>query len=226
MTVQPTRLIAIVGGTGDLGTGLARRWTKAGYSIVIGSRAPDKAEAAANALNEWAGRETARGSSNAEAASACEIVVVTVPYSSHDAIVEEIAGGVQGKILVDATVPLVPPKVRTVHVPPGGSIAKTTQERLGENVRVVSAFQTVAAAHLADMDHEMNCDVLVCGNDPDARAQVIELVEAAGLRGWHAGRIDNSIVSEGMTSVLIFMNSHYKFDGAGIRITGEPKQEA
>jgi len=218
--------IAILGGTGDLGTGLARRWIKSGYQVIIGSRTKDKADAAAADLNSRLGTSAARGDVNLEAARDGELVVLTIPFASHDALVDEIADAVEGKVVVDATVPLVPPKVRTVTVPQGGSVAKTTQQRLGDKVRVVSAFQTVAAAHLADLDHRLDSDVLVCGNDPEARRQVIELAEAAGLHGWHAGRIDNSIVSEGMTSILIFMNSHYKIDGAGLRITGQPHRES
>lgn len=218
--------IAILGGTGDLGTGLARRWSKAGYSIIIGSRKKDKADAAAAELNALLGTSTATGDVNLEAARAGDLVVLTLPFGNHDAIIEEVADVVQGKIVIDTTVPLVPPKVRTVTIPPGGSAAKMAQERFGDTVRVVSAFQTVAAAHLADLDHPLDCDILICGNDPGAREQVIELAEAAGMKGWHAGRINNSIVSEGMTSILIFMNAHYKIDGAGMRITGQSRQES
>jgi NADPH-dependent F420 reductase len=217
--------IAILGGTGALGTGLARRWAGAGHAILIGSREAAKAEAAASAVLDLLPGADISGLANLAAAEAAEIVVLTVPFAHHDAIVDEIAPVVEGKILVDATVPLVPPKVSVVQLPEGGSVARATQERLGDGVRVVSAFQTVAAAHLADTGHTMDSDVLVCGNDAEARSAVIELVEAAGLRGWHAGRIENSTVSEALTSVMIFLNRRYKIDGAGIRITGEPQAE-
>jgi NADPH-dependent F420 reductase len=129
---------------------------------------------------------------------------------------------VAGKLVIDVTVPLQPPRVRTVHLPPSGSAAQATQAALGEDVRVVSAFQNVAADHLADLDHEIDCDVLVCGNDVDSRSQVVELAEAAGMKAWHAGQLANSVVAEALTSVLIFMNNRYGIPGAGIRITGTP----
>ena len=148
--------------------------------------------------------------------------MLTVPFSNQRRILETVRDELQGKILVDATVPLIPPKVRTVQLPPGGSVAKASQEFLGEGVRVVSAFPNIAADHMQE-DHAVDCDILVCGNDPDARESVIQLVVALGLRGWHAGRIDNSAAAEALTSLLIFINNHYKIKGAGFRITGEPE---
>ena len=108
-------------------------------------------------------------------------------------------------------------------LPELGSAAKAAQVALGDRVRVVSAFQNSAAAHLQNLSHSLDCDVLVCGNDVDARDEVIGLVEAAGMKGWHAGRIDNSVVAEALTSALIFINGKYKIDGAGIKITGTGK---
>lgn len=213
--------IAIIGGTGDLGSGLAMRWARAGHQIVIGSRDGDRAAAKAAEFTDRAGVAIA-GAGNAEAAAQCELVVMTVPYASHAATLEIIRPHLSGKILVDVTVPLKPPKVRTVQLPEGGSVAKAVQKELGEDVRVVSAFQNVAAAHLAELEHDIDCDVLVCGNDKDARATVIGLAEDAGMKAWHAGRIDNSAVAEGLTSILIFLNGSYKIDGAGIRISGTP----
>lgn len=217
--------IAILGGTGALGAGLAMRWAKAGYSVTVGSREAAKAETAAESFNAKAGVDTIRGLDNPGAAAVSDIVVLTVPYANHQRMLEAVQAEVQGKIFVDVTVPLMPPKVRTVQLPEGGSAAKAAQQFLGDDVRVVSAFQNVAADHLADLDHAIDCDVLVCGNEPAAREAVLTLVTAAGLRGWHAGRIDNSTVAEALTSALIFMNRHYGIDGAGIRITGEPTKK-
>ena len=149
-------------------------------------------------------------------------MVITVPYASHEAIINSVQNQLTGKILIDVTVPLKPPKVRTVQLPEGGSVAKALQEKLGDSVKVVSAFQNVAATHLADLDHDIDCDVLVCGNDSEARAQVVELANDASMKAWHGGRIDNSAVAEALTSLLIFINGSYKIDGAGIRITGTP----
>jgi NADPH-dependent F420 reductase len=219
---EKTYTLAILGGTGDLGTGLARRWAKAGHRVVIGSRSAESGARAAAALKEAVPGAEADGMENGDAAAAGEIVVLTVPYANHAPMLEVAKPHVQGKIFVDVTVPLMPPKVRTVHLPPEGSAAKAAQEFLGEDVRVVSAFQNIAATHLQDLGHDIDCDVLVCGNDQEAREIVVGLSEDAGMKAWHAGRIDNSVVAEALTSALIFMNARYKIDGAGIRITGEP----
>ena len=211
--------IAVIGGTGGLGSALAWCWGRAGFKIFIGSRNAEKAELAAEKLNTTLGLNIASGLSNQEAASVVEIIVLTVPFANHEAIVDEIAEAAQGKIVVETTVPLVPLKVSRVQLPEGGSVAKKTQERLGKNVRVVSAFQTIAAAELAK-DKKLEDEVLVCGNNVEARTCVISLVEAAGLKGWHAGPIDNSVVSESLTPVLIFLNKRYQMEGSGIRIVG------
>lgn len=213
--------IAVLGGTGDLGGGLAWQLTRAGYPVVIGSRGLEKAERAATELSARAGGEAnVKGLANPEAAAAADLVILTVPFASQGPTLESVRDAVQGKIFVDATVPLVPPKVMRVQLPPGGSAAKQAQEFLGEDVRVVSAFQNVAAAHLnADDAHLDECDVLVTGNDKDARQVVVQIAEDLGMKAWHAGPIDNSVVAEALTSVLIFMNKRYKFPGAGLKIT-------
>lgn len=215
------KTLAVIGATGALGSGLALRWAKAGYSVIIGSRSAEKAKNSAHEMNQRAGLNNVQGMENSEAAAAATIIALTVPFSNQRPMLEAIQQGVQGKILIDATVPLMPPKVRTVQLPPEGSAGKAAQEFLGERVRVVSAFQNVAADHMAAVEHEIDCDILVCGNDPDAREEVIQLIKDAGMRGWHAGRIDNSAATEALTSLLIFINQHYKIDGAGFRITGE-----
>ncbi|MCP4319628.1 MAG: NADPH-dependent F420 reductase [Hyphomicrobiales bacterium] len=213
--------IAIIGGTGALGAGLALRWARAGHTVTIGSRDGERADKIATELSARAGTEIS-GLENAAAAAKGDIVAMTVPYASHAATLETIRPHLDGKILIDVTVPLMPPKVRTVQLPEGGSVAKAVQQTLGEGVRVVSAFQNVAAAHLAELDHAIDCDVLVCGNDPAAREAVVKLATDGGMKAWHAGRIDNSAIAEALTSALIFINGHYKIPGAGIRITGNP----
>jgi 8-hydroxy-5-deazaflavin:NADPH oxidoreductase len=214
---KPT--LAIIGGTGTLGSGLAKRWAAAGYAIVIGSRNADKAEAAAAALVAKGGAPAPRGTSNTEAAKAGDVVVLTVPWSNHDQILNEIKSQVAGKIVVDTTVPLVPPKVARVQLPPESSAALATQQRLGETARVVAAFHNVAA-HKLQRDEPIDCDVLIFGDDPKDRAVVVTLAEAAGLRGVHAGPLANAVAAEALTSILIGINRSYKVDGAGIRITG------
>lgn len=217
------KTIAIIGGTGALGYGLTLRWARAGFPVIIGSRDAAKAIDAAGKANDLLGCDIVRGADNVAAAASAEIVVLTVPFSHHAPTLADLYGAVQGKIVIDVTVPLRPPQVRTVQLPEGGSIGKVTQATFGDGVRVVSAFQNVAAAHLKDLDHAIDCDVLVCGNDADAREQVIALAEAAGMTGWHAGRIDNSAIAEALTSGLIFINGKYNIDGAGIRITGKSR---
>lgn len=220
MTNEPMK-IAVLGGTGDLGWGLALQLAKAGHHVIIGSRAAEKAENAVVELKKIAPDANARGAANPDAAAAAELIILTVPFGSKQPTLESIVDQVQGKIFIDTTVPLVPPKVMRVQLPEGGAAAKQTQDFFGESVRVVSAFQNIAAAHLREdsLEHAQ-CDVLVTGNDPDARETVIQLSETIGLRAWHAGAIDNSVVAEALTSVLIFLNKKYKFDGAGIMITG------
>ncbi|MFL2920533.1 MAG: NADPH-dependent F420 reductase [Thalassobaculaceae bacterium] len=220
--VSASKKITIVGGSGALGAGLAKRWARKGHQIIIGSRDEKRASEAASRLNNEAGTTSIVGMENKVASENGEIVVLTVPFSNHMSTLSLIAPALDNKILIDVTVPLVPPKVRTVHIPEGGSCAKAAQEFLGKAVRVVSAFQSVAATHLDDLEHEIDCDVLVCGNDPEAREVVVELASDADMKAWHAGVIANSIVAEAMTSSLIFMNNRYKIDGAGLRITGKP----
>lgn len=212
--------IAVIGGTGDLGGGLVRRWARAGYSVIIGSRTQEKAERVAEEVREELGGGEITGLANPDAAEAADLVVLTVPFSSQAVNLEAIREQLQGKILVDATVPLVPPKVSRVQLPPEGSAALAAKAVVGEGVTVVSAFQNVGAAHLRD-DHPIATDVLVSGETPEAREEVIRLVEAAGMKGWHAGPLSNAVAAEALTSILIGINRHYKIAGAGLKITGD-----
>ncbi len=213
--------IAILGGTGDLGGGLARQWSRAGYRILIGSRTLGKGEAAAQALLDEFSDLNVTGHENLDAATQAGLVVLTVPFEHQLSTLETVKRGLTGKILVDVTVPLIPPKVGTVQLPASGSAGQQAQEFLGEEVQVVSAFQNVGAMHLRE-DHTIACDVLVCGNKRAARDTVITLVEAVGLKGWHAGPIANAAAAEALTSVLIMINRHHGVEGSGIVITGEP----
>jgi NADPH-dependent F420 reductase len=214
--------LAVLGGTGNEGGGLARRWANAGHRVILGSRSAEKAARAATVMNAALGAERVRGDTNVGAALAADIVVLTVPFSAQRATVEEVRPALAGKILVDATVPLVPPKVARVQLPAEGSAVAAIQRLLGDAVRVVSAFQNVAAEHLNDPDHPIDCDVLVCGDDAAARETVIGLARDIGLRGLHAGSIANSAAAEALTSILIAINARYKVGSAGLRITGVP----
>jgi NADPH-dependent F420 reductase len=215
------KIIAVIGGTGSEGPGLALRWAKSGqYQVIIGSRQPEKAERVAAELNAQLGQDLMRGMVNRDAVAAADLVVLTVPYTAHIPTLESIRSGLTGKILVDVTVPLQPPKVSHVHIPPGGSAAAEAQALLGDDVRVVAAFQNIGAAHLKDPDHPIECDVLVCGDDKEAKAEAIALAEAAGMRGLDAGPLQNAVVVEGLTAVLIGINIRYKANKAGVKITG------
>jgi len=211
--------IAVLGGTGNEGEGLALRRANGGYDVIIGSRQQEKAETAAAELNETLGGGSIRGMANPDAAREAEIVVLTVPYSAHRPTLESVYDEVQGKILVDVTAPLQPP-VWTVTLPEGRSAAEEAQALLGENVRVVSAFQNVSHIHLRDLEHGVDCDVLVTGDDAEAKEEVITLVEAVGTRGVDAGPLANAVVAESLTALLIAVNRRYKVKSAGIRITG------
>jgi NADPH-dependent F420 reductase len=213
--MMPGETIAVIGGTGKLGTAIARRLAKAGRKVIIGSRSAQGAERAAAEVGLGL-----TGLANADAAIAGSILIVTVPFAAQEQTLAEIAPHVAGKIVVDTTVPLVPPKVMRVQLPPEGSAAQRAQKLLGPDVRVVSAFHNVAAHKLAT-DQDINCDVLVFGDDKSARAEVVALVAQTGLRGIHGGALANSAAAEAMTSVLIFINKTYQVDGAGVLITGQ-----
>jgi NADPH-dependent F420 reductase len=218
-----TKTIAVIGGTGHEGPGLALRWAKSGqYQVIIGSRQPEKARRVAAELNERLGRDVMCGMTNPDATAAADLVVLTVPYSAHAPTLESIRDHLAGKILVDVSVPLQPPEVTRVHIPAGGSAAAEAQALLGDAVRVVAAFQNVGAAHLKDPDQPIDCDVLVCGDDQAAKAEAIALARAVGARGLDAGPLQNAVVIEGLTAVLIGINQRYKVRSAGIRISGLP----
>ena len=215
--------IAVLGGTGKEGKGLAYRWAKAGYRVLIGSRTEEKAIIAASEIIQLLdGASSTVGMFNLDAARQANIVVLTVPYAAHRATLESVKDALKGKILIDVTVPLVPPKMTKVQMPAAGSAAQEAQEIVGEGVEVAAAFQNISYEHLLG-EGNAECDVLVTGSSRNARAEAIKLVEAAGLTGWDAGPIENSVVVEGLTSVLININKQYGSTHAGIKITGVSK---
>lgn len=211
--------IAVLGGTGKEGTGLAVRWALNGYRVIIGSRDADKAIAHCAQLNTELGGDYLVGMSNIDATKQAHLVVLSVPYSAHQSTLEGVREHLTGKVLVDVTVPLAPPKITQVNIPEGKSACLEAQAFLGDTVKVVAAFQNVSADKLKDPTMEVNCDVLLCSDYPDAKADVMPLVTAAGLRGIDAGGLVNAIAIEALTPVLLYINRTYKVKGAGIRIT-------
>jgi NADPH-dependent F420 reductase len=212
--------IAVLGGTGKEGKGLAYRWARAGYHVFIGSRSADRAKATAQEI--WKllhGRGLIDGTDNLEAARRADIVALTVPYAVHRETLTAVKQALKGKLLIDVTAPIVPPKVTRVQMPPAGSAAQEAREILGEQTEVTAAFQSIAHELLL-AEADIDCDVLVSGSSRAAREETLKLVAAAGLTGWDAGPIENSVVVEGLTNVLININKQHGSTHAGIRITG------
>jgi 8-hydroxy-5-deazaflavin:NADPH oxidoreductase len=215
--------IAILGGAGKEGSGLALRWAHVGHQVILGSRDPARAQDAAATINAAIGRDGASGADNFSAAAQAELVVLAVPYAAQQATVEAVRTHLVGKILIDVTVPLVPPKVSRVQLPQGGSAVEAVQTMLGDQVRVVSAFQNISAHHLTTLGADIDCDVLVCADDAEAGELVVGLAREIGLGAFYGGVLANSVVAEALTSVLIALNRRYKVPGSGIRITGIPR---
>lgn len=212
--------IAVLGGTGNEGSGLGTRWANAGYDVIIGSRTKEKADKAAAAINETLGEELVHGMLNEEAAAIADIAVLTVPYAAHTKTLEGLREQLQGKIMVDVTVPIMPPKITEVYLPEGRSAAEEAQAILGDGVRVVSAFQHISHIHLQNLEHNIDSDVLICGNDADAKAEVTALIEAASMRAVDAGALANAVAIEAMTPVLLAINKRYKIKHSSMKITG------
>ncbi|MBS1253642.1 MAG: hypothetical protein MAG451_02695 [Anaerolineales bacterium] len=217
--VEDATTIAVIGGTGSEGSGLSLRWAKAGLDVIIGSRKAEKAGRVAGELNEKLAEERIGGLANRDAAAAGVLDVVLFRSAAHRPILEDIQPALAGKILIDVTAPIDPKNPARVQILEEGSAAVQAQAFLGEDVTVVAAFQNIAAGHLQDLDHDIDSDVLVCGDDRAAKETVIDLAGRAGMRGLDAGPLINATVVEGMTSVLIALNKRYKSRNAGIRIT-------
>jgi len=212
--------IAVLGGTGKEGSALAMRWALQGYRVVIGSRSAEKAQNAVQEMNQTLGGDYLMGKVNEEATAEAEIVVLSVPYSAHKATLQSVKQHLSGKVLIDLTVPIQPPDVSTVSIPEGLSAAQEAQAFLDDDVYVVSAFQNVSYVKLKALDQDVDCDVLVTGDDADAKEEAMKLVKAAGMRGIDAGPLANAIVAEAFTPVLLYINKKYGVQGTGLRITG------
>ncbi len=211
-------VIAILGGTGKEGPGLAMRWAIAGYKIIIGSRQLEKAQGVASELNQTLGLDTIRGLENGDAARQADICVLTVVATAHQPALRGLVDELQGKIVVDATARV---DFRDPRPPEPPSAARIAQDILGPGARVVAAFQNVPAHALRkNLDQPLNSDVMVCADDVDAAEQVIELARGGGMRAYYAGGLDNAIVVESLTALLIEMNKYYGTKTASIGVSG------
>ena len=214
--------IAIIGGTGNLGPGLAFRWALAGFEIFLGSRTKEKAMTVSQEINDVIGKPSIKGMENSEAVSQANICVLTVHQAAHDTALEGLKDNLSGKILVDATARMTFPDL-TPPAPP--SSARTAQNILGESVRVVAAFQNVAASALRkDPSNKLDSDALVCSDDISSAELIMQLAEAAGMRAYYAGDLDKAIIVEGLTSLLVAMNKHYKVHDGSVRLSGFTKK--
>jgi 8-hydroxy-5-deazaflavin:NADPH oxidoreductase len=214
--------IALIGGTGKEGKGIALRWAKSGHEVFIGSRQAERAQQCAQEMNPDNALQL-HGGDNSWAVQQAEIALLSVPYSAHAATLQALVSELKGKTLIDITVPLAPPKVRTVHLPQGQAAALEAQAILGEDVAVVAALHHISSVHLSDPSHEIDCDVLVCSDSAEAKEQVMALISDLGLQSWDAGPLVNAIALESLTPVLLYVNKKYKGAGAGIRIRGLTK---
>lgn len=211
-------VIAILGGTGKEGTGLALRWAFVGYSVIIGSRQLEKAQASVSELNKILGKEAISGMENADAAQKAEICVLTVVQEAHQMALQSLKSSLQGKILVDTTARV---DFRDPKPPAPPSAARMAQNLLGEQVKVVAAFQNIPATSLKKkLGETLNCDVLICSDDTQAAQKVIEIANAGGMRAYFAGGLDNAITVEGLTALLISINKHYGIKNASLFISG------
>jgi NADPH-dependent F420 reductase len=210
-------VVAILGGTGQEGSGLALRWASNGYDVIIGSRKEEKALRVTAELNEILGKELIRGMENAEAARKADINVLTVVATAHEAAIKGLKDALQGKILVDATARIQFPNPKPPDPP---SAARIAQDVLGKDVRVVAAFQNIPASALKNLDKELNADVLVCADHQEDALEVIELIQGAGMKGYYVGDLDIAITIEGLTAVLVYLNKYNEFKHASIKIIG------
>jgi len=212
--------LAILGGTGKEGSALALRWAKAGYPVILGSRSAERAAQTAAELNVQLGQGNLRGLDNEAAAREGNIIVLTVPPEAQISTLSSVKSALAGKILVDATARV---DAKDPRPPEGKAAARAAQDLLGPEVRVVAAFQNVPAHALKNLARELDSDVLVCGDDPEARAEVVKLAEAAGMQAYEAGGLDNALIVEGLTALIISINKRYKSKTGGIRISGVEK---
>ena len=211
--------IAILGGTGKEGAGLARRWALAGHSIIIGSRDRERAKAKAAELREITRKMPIMGESNMEAAKLGVVVVLALPASGLATTLPEVSDACRDKVVISTVVALAFGGPRLYDPPPAGSSAEEAQGLL-PGAKVVAAFHHIAAHELAETDHPIECDLLLCGDDQAAKDTVAEFGRSMGLRPIDVGPLSNAGLLEGITAVLATINRRYKLKNSGIKITG------
>lgn len=223
--MQPTTIpsLAIIGGTGKEGNALAARFARAGVRVLIGSRDATKAQTAADELNQRINQTNVAGYSNREAAARADVVLLSVPYAGMPPILDDLRDAAQNKIVINIASSLDPERKSRAKLPPAGSVTAEVQQFFGDTAKVVCAFQNISPEKLESVEEKIDTDVLVCGNDKDARATVIELIRRIGVDAFDAGMLANASAVEAMTAILIAVNIKYKIKGAGIRLVGVPR---
>lgn len=208
--------VAIVGGTGNLGSALALRLGAPGVKIIIGSRDAEKAKHAVETLKPKLRAGELVGATNREAVTDADFVVIAVPYEGHAQMVSDLKGQLAGKIVIDTVVPLR--KIQP-FVPPAGSALQEAQQIIGDEAPVIGALHNISAVDLGDVDAPLG-DVLVCGDNPDAKARVMEVIERIGATAYDGGSAACAYVIEGLTGVIIHLNRKYKSKHGSIKIAG------
>ena len=208
--------IAIVGGTGNLGSALALRLGAPGVKVIIGSRDAQKAQTVVETLKPKMRAGELQGMTNQQAVQDANFVVIAVPYEGQAQMIQDLKGQVAGKIIIDAVVPLK--KVKP-FVPPAGSALQEAQQILGDEAPVIGALHNISAVDLGDVQSSLG-DVLVCGDDADAKQKVMDIIRRIGARAFDGGPASNAYVIEGITGVIIYLNRKYKSKHGSIKITG------
>lgn len=224
LTNEPmSQTIAVIGGTGKEGNAIAARFAKAGVRVLIGSRDATKAQNAAQELNARVGASNGEGYSNRDAAARANIILLAVPYAGMQPILADLRDAAQGKIVISVVSSLDPEKKSRAKPPAAGSVTAEVQQFFGDAAKVVCAFQNISPEKLQAVEEKIETDVIVCGNDKDARATVIELIRRIGIDAFDGGALANAVAVEALTAILIAVNIKYKVRGAGVRITGVPR---
>ena len=213
-------IVAILGGTGKEGTGLALRWARAGHAILVGSRSADRARERAAEMARLVPGARLEGRTNDAACQDAELVVVAVPHAGHRVLLTELSGRLAGRVVLETVVPLDFAGPRLYAPPAEGSAAEEARAVLGPGTPIVAGLHALAAHELASLDHALDADVLVCGDEPPAKATAMRLIADLGVRPLDAGPLSMAAVLEGLTAVMVRLNRRYRSKAAALKITG------